>query len=41
MRIEAGTYEINAGLMRDIAEALEVSALVFFEGIDHALGDAA
>ncbi len=41
MKIEAGTYEINASLMRDIAAALEVSALIFFEGIDPALGDAA
>ena len=41
MKIEAGTYEINASLIRDIAAALEVSALIFFEGIDPALGDAA
>ncbi len=41
MKIEAGTYEINASLMRDIAAALEVSALIFFEGVDLALGDAA
>ncbi len=41
MKIEAGTYEINASLIRDIAAALEVSALIFFEGIDLALGDAA
>ena len=41
MKIEAGTYEINAGLMRDIAAALEVSALIFFEGVDLALGDVA
>ncbi len=34
MKIEAGTYEINASLMRDIAEALEVSALFFFEGVE-------
>ncbi len=41
MKFEAGTYEINASLVRDIAAALEVSALVFFEGVDLALGDAA
>ena len=41
MQIEAGTYEINASLMRDIASALEASALSFFEGVDPALGDAA
>ena len=41
MQIEAGTYEINASLMRDIAAALEASALSFFEGVDPALGDAA
>ncbi len=41
MKIEAGTYEINASLMRDIAAALEVSALIFFEGVDLALGDVA
>jgi len=41
MKIETGTYEISASLMRDIAAALEVQALVFFEGIDLALGDAA
>jgi transcriptional regulator with XRE-family HTH domain len=41
MKIEAGTYEINASLVRDIAAALEVSALIFFEGVDLALGDVA
>ena len=41
MKIEAGTYEINASLMRGIAEALEVQALVFFEGVDLAPEDAA
>ncbi len=41
MQIEAGTYEINASLMRDIAAALEASALSFFEGVAPALGDAA
>jgi transcriptional regulator with XRE-family HTH domain len=41
MKIEAGTYEINASLMRDIAAALEVPALSFFEGVELALGDAA
>ena len=41
MTIEAGTYEINANLMRDIAAALEVQALVFFEGVDLAPEDAA
>ena len=41
MKIEAGTYEINADLLRDIAAALDVSALVFFEGIDLTLGEAA
>ena len=41
MEVEAGTYEIDASLMRDIAAALEVSALLFFEGIDPALGDVA
>ena len=41
MKIEAGTYEINASLMRDIAAALEVQALVFFEGVDLAPEDAA
>ncbi len=41
LNIEAGTYEIDASLIRDIAAALEVSALSFFEGVDPALGDAA
>ena len=41
MKIEAGTYEINASLVRDIAAALEVSALIFFEGVELASGDAA
>ena len=41
MKIEAGTYEINASLMRDIAAALEVPVLSFFEGVDLALGDVA
>ena len=41
MKIEAGTYAINAGLVRDIATALEVPALSFFEGVDFALGDVA
>ncbi len=41
MQIEAGTYEINASLIRDIAVVLEASALSFFEGVDPALGDAA
>ena len=33
MKIEAGTNENNASLMRDIAAALEVPALFFFEGL--------
>ena len=41
LNIEAGTYEINARLIRDIAAALEVQGLFFFEGIDLALGDPA
>ena len=41
MKIEAGTYEINASLMRDIAAALEVPALFFFEGLALEPGDAA
>ena len=41
MNIEAGTYEINARLIRYIAAALEVQGLFFFEGIDLAFGDAA
>ncbi len=41
MKIETGTNEINASLMRDIAAALEVSALIFFEGVELASGDAA
>ncbi len=41
MKIEAGTYEINASLIRDIAAALEVQGLFFFEGVDLAFGDAA
>ena len=41
MKIETGTNENNASLMRDIGAALEVPALSFFD--DHALepGDAA
>ncbi len=34
LNIEAGTYKINARLIRDIAAALEVQGLFFFEGID-------
>ncbi len=41
LNIEAGTYEINARLIRDIAAALEVQGLFFFAGIDLALGDPA
>ncbi len=41
MNIEVGTYEINASLIRDIAAALEVQGLFFFEGIDLAFGDTA
>ncbi len=41
MNIEVGTYEINASLIRDIAAALEVQGLFFFEGIDLAPEDAA
>ena len=41
LNIEAGTYEINARLIRDIAAVLEVQGLFFFEGIDLALGDPA
>ncbi len=33
-KIEAGTYEINASLMRDIAAALEVPVAFFFKGLD-------
>ncbi len=39
MKIETGTNEFSAGLMRDIAAALEVPASFFVEGL--ALGDAA
>ncbi len=41
MKIEAGTYEINSSLMRDIAAALEVPALSFFDGVELAPGGAA
>ncbi len=41
MKIETGTTEIGASLMQDIAAALEVQALVFFEGVDLAPEDAA
>ncbi len=38
MKIEAGTYEISASLMQDIAAALDVPASFFFEGLALALG---
>ena len=41
MKIETGTNENNASLMRDIAAALEVPALFFFEGLALEPGDAA
>ncbi len=38
MKIETGTHEISASLMQDIAAALDVPALFFFEGLALALG---
>ncbi len=38
MKIEAGTNEISASLMQDIAAALDVPASFFFEGLALALG---
>ncbi len=34
MKIEAGTNEISASQMRDIAAAMEVPVSFFFEGLD-------
>ncbi len=38
MKIETGTNEMSASLMQDIAAALDVPALFFFEGLALALG---
>ena len=38
MKIESGTNEISASLMQDIAAALDVPAMFFFEGLALALG---
>ncbi len=41
MKIETGTNEISASLMRDIAAAMEVPVSFFFEDLARALGEAA
>ena len=38
MKVETGTNEIGANLMQDIAAALDVPAMFFFEGLALALG---
>ncbi len=38
MKIETGTAEIGTSLMQDIAAALDVPAMFFFEGLALTLG---